>query len=73
MRARGIETTLGTYSMHVQPYFRERFGVLDADMPNATRAHHGCLTIPLYPGMTRDDVENVVGALGASIAAQGGG
>jgi dTDP-4-amino-4,6-dideoxygalactose transaminase len=73
MRARGVETTLGTYSMHLQPYFRERFGIDDATLPNATRAHHGCLTVPLYPGMTRDDVENVVAALGASIAAQVGG
>ena len=73
MRAKGVETTLGTYSMHLQPYFRERFGIPDVDLPNATRAHHGCLTIPLYPGMTRDDVESVVAALGASIAAQGGG
>jgi perosamine synthetase len=73
MRAREIETTLGTYSMHLQPYFRERFGIQDADLPNATRAHKGCLTIPLYRGMTREDLETVVAALGESIGEQGAG
>ncbi|MCB2413608.1 DegT/DnrJ/EryC1/StrS family aminotransferase [Demequina sp. TTPB684] len=72
MRERGVETTLGTYSMHLQPYFRETLGIEDAAMPNATRAHRSCLTIPLYSGMTPDDVALVIESLADSIAAQGG-
>src|SRR5690606_30793914 len=34
MRERGVETTIGTYSMHLQPYFRDRFGIPDAALPN---------------------------------------
>lgn len=70
MRGRGIETTLGTYGMHLQPYFRERFGIDDAELPNATRAHWSSLTIPLYAGLSRSDLEEVVGALGNSIEEQ---
>jgi dTDP-4-amino-4,6-dideoxygalactose transaminase len=72
MRERGVETTLGTYAMHLQPYFRERFGIPDADLPNATRAHRSGLTIPLYQGMTHEDIEKVVAALGECIEEQRG-
>jgi len=56
MRAEGIETTLGTYSMHLQPYFRERFGIADETLPMATRAYHSALTIPLYPQLDEADI-----------------
>jgi dTDP-4-amino-4,6-dideoxygalactose transaminase len=68
MRERGIETTLGTYSMHLQPYFSERFGIRDEALPNATRAHRSALTIPLYPQLTEDDLREVADALRLSIA-----
>lgn len=64
MRERDIETTLGTYSMHLQPYFSERFGIEDAQLPMATRAHHSALTLPLYPQMADADVQRVCDTLG---------
>ncbi len=67
MRERDIETTLGTYSMHLQPYFRDRFGIPDEELPNATRAHASALTLPLYPQLTDDDVHEVVEALANTI------
>lgn len=70
MRERGVETTLGTYGMHLQPYFRERFGIADAALPNATRAHHSALTIPLYAGLEQSDLEQVATALDESIREQ---
>ncbi len=63
LKTRDIETTLGTYSMHLQPYFRDRFGIRDEDLPAATRAHRQALTVPLYPQMTDADVDSVVDAL----------
>jgi dTDP-4-amino-4,6-dideoxygalactose transaminase len=70
MRASGIETTLGTYGMHLQPYFHERFGIADEELPNATRAHHSALTLPLYLGLTSAELDRVVGALEQAIRAQ---
>lgn len=63
MRERDIETTLGTYSMHLQPYFSERFGIDDALLPMATRAHHSALTLPLYPQMSDADLQRVCDTL----------
>jgi dTDP-4-amino-4,6-dideoxygalactose transaminase len=68
MRERGIETTLGTYAMHLQPYFRARYGVPDEELPGATRIHHSGLTLPLYPQLTDDDLDQIARALGESVA-----
>lgn len=67
MRTRDIETTLGTYGMHLQPYFRERFGIPDEALPHTTRAHHQALTLPLYPQLTEDDMDAIADALRLSI------
>ncbi len=66
----GIETTLGTYSMHLQPYFRERFGISDAMLPMATRAHKSALTLPLYPQLEFDDLSRVCDSLRRAMSAQ---
>ena len=68
MRDRDVETTLGTYGMHLQPYFRERFGIPDSALPETTRAHHQALTLPLYPQLTDDDLDVVARALRESVA-----
>jgi perosamine synthetase len=68
MKANDVEATLGTYSMHLQPYFRERFGIADEELPAGTRAQRSALTIPLYPQLTGADVEKVVETLASAIA-----
>lgn len=67
MREREVETTIGTYSMHLQPVFRERYGIADSALPNATRAHYSALTLPLHTAMVEADVVAVVDALAESI------
>lgn len=67
MRARGIETTIGTYSMHLQPYFRDRLGIADGALPHSTRAHYSALTLPLHTAMEESHVVTVVDALAESI------
>jgi dTDP-4-amino-4,6-dideoxygalactose transaminase len=66
-RGRDVETTLGTYSMHLQPYFRDRFAIPDAALPRATRAHRQALTLPLYPGMSESDLDLVAEVLALAI------
>jgi dTDP-4-amino-4,6-dideoxygalactose transaminase len=65
LAALGVESTLGTYSMHLQPYFRERFGIADEQLPNATRAHRQALTLPLSPQYGDAEVDQVAEALAA--------
>ena len=67
MRKAGIETTLGTYSMHLQPAFQKLYELSDADFPNATFAHLQCLTLPLSHKYKDDDLVAVVTELKKAI------
>jgi dTDP-4-amino-4,6-dideoxygalactose transaminase len=69
MRDRGVETTLGTYSLHCQPYFQRTLGVREGQFKNGFRAFHQSLTLPLYPQLTNEDLARTAEALEASIAA----
>jgi perosamine synthetase len=69
MKQRDVETTLGTYGMHLQPYFRDRFGIPDAALPQSTRAHNQALTLPLYPQLSDADLDLIAVRLAESIAA----
>ena len=60
----GIETTLGTYSLHCQPFFREAFGYTCGQLPRAKNAFQQSLTLPLHPAMQISDLEFVVERLG---------
>ena len=70
MRDRDVETTLGTYALHAQPYFVREFGHRPGDLPNSARAYRQGLTLPLYPQMVGDQVELAVETL-ARILDQG--
>jgi len=68
MREGGIETTLGTYALHAQPFFARTFGCKPGDLPESYRAYRQTLTLPLYPGLRDDQVDRVVSALTAAVA-----
>jgi perosamine synthetase len=51
--------------VHRQPYVLER-GIA-ADLPITDRIAAGCLSLPLYPGLTDDEQGTVVAALRASV------
>jgi len=65
LRARGIETTLGTYALHEQPFFQERFGYSGGQLPASSSAFHQTLALPFYPQMDASDVDTVVESLAA--------
>jgi dTDP-4-amino-4,6-dideoxygalactose transaminase len=55
----GIETTIGTYALHAQPFFMRAYGYSQGDLPNSEAAFRRSLSIPLYPSMTDADQEFV--------------
>ncbi len=67
MRRRDIETTLGTYALHEQPFFQRTYGYSSGDLPNASFLFRQALTLPLYPQMTSDDIDRVVQTLGEAL------
>lgn len=63
MKARGIETTLGTYALHDQPFFQREFGYRSGQLPNSHAAFTRTITLPLYPQMNESDLDLVTGTL----------
>lgn len=69
LRSEGIESTLGTYALHAQPYFMRALGSSPGDLPNAHRAFLSTVALPLHGAMTEGDVDEVVTALRGVLAA----
>lgn len=68
MRADGIETTLGTYALHAQPHFQRAFDMRPGERPNSYRAFRQSLTLPLYPGLSEDDLVRITDVLRTAVA-----
>jgi dTDP-4-amino-4,6-dideoxygalactose transaminase len=43
--------------------YREHPGIVPDDTPNARAAAARCLSLPVHPGLSADDIERVAGAL----------
>lgn len=60
LRRRGIQTQVHYIPVHLQSFYRKHFGTNWGDCPNAEKYYSKCLSIPLYPEMTDQDVERVI-------------
>ena len=63
----GIETTLGTYALHAQPFFARAYGFSPGDIPHSFRAFTGSLALPLHPGIGADEVAFVISELTSAL------
>lgn len=61
LRERGIGTQVHYLPLHLQPYYRERYGPID--LPGALAYYRGCLSLPIFPTMGDTEVDRVVTAL----------
>jgi dTDP-4-amino-4,6-dideoxygalactose transaminase len=46
--------------LHIHPYYRQKYGYKPGDFPIAYAASQRILSLPLYPKMTDEDVQDVV-------------
>ena len=60
LREQGIGTQVHYIPVHTQPYYKETFGYKDGDYPKAEKYYEQELSLPLYPGMSDDDVDKVI-------------
>jgi len=67
MKARGVESTLGTYALHDQPFFQRQFGYKSGQLPNSHAAFTRTITLPLYPQMSENDLDLIADTLKAVI------
>ena len=58
---RGVGTQVHYLPVHKQPYYQNKHGRID--LPGAEQYYASCLSLPMFPSMTHEDVDRVVEAL----------
>lgn len=68
LRERGVESTLGTYSLQAQPYFAQVPSAMKHRAETSATVHRCALTIPLHPLQTVEEIETVAAALATTVS-----
>jgi len=67
LRQENIGTGIHFRSLHIQPYYRQRYAYQPDDLPNAACLSDRILSLPLYPAMTDRDARTVIDAVRKTI------
>jgi dTDP-4-amino-4,6-dideoxygalactose transaminase len=63
MATRGVSCSVHFIPLHMQPYWRDTYRLEASQFPGASREFERVVSLPIYPGMTDDEVERVIAAL----------
>ena len=63
LHQRNIGTGVHYVGQHLQPYYRDKYGLRPDNFPRATRHSLQTLSLPLSPRLTKRDVDDVVAAV----------
>lgn len=59
LRSMGIGVHVHYIPLHLQPYYRQKFGFKRGDFPEAEAYYDSALTIPLFPDLTEEDIKRI--------------
>lgn len=60
LRQRGIGTSVHFIPLHLHPYYQNTFGYRAGDFPVAEKEYERCLSLPIYPDMTQEEIRRVI-------------
>jgi perosamine synthetase len=63
LRAENIGVNVHYIPVHLHPYYRDRFGYRSGEYPVAEAAYEQLISLPMFHGMTDQDVEDVIAAV----------
>lgn len=63
LRLRNIGTSVHFIPVHLQPFYQKNYLYKKGDFPAAEKIFEGILSLPLFPAMTRRDIDDVVEAI----------
>lgn len=63
LTAANIGTSVHFIPLHLHPYYRETYQLSPNDFPAALDAYQREISLPIYPGMTDEDVADVIAAV----------
>jgi perosamine synthetase len=68
LRAENIGVNVHYIPVHLHPYYRDRFGYKDGDYPVAEDAYARLISLPMFHGMSDQDVGDVIQAVRKVVA-----
>jgi dTDP-4-amino-4,6-dideoxygalactose transaminase len=71
LKERGIGTGLHFLAAHLLSYYRNTFGYKEGDLPNAEHVGARILSLPMFPDMKLEDVDDVAAAIEAVLVSRG--
>jgi perosamine synthetase len=63
LRNKGVGANVHYIPVHLQPYYRKHFGTHSGLCPVTEKAYEKILSIPLFPGMTDEDINRVIAVI----------
>jgi len=60
LKNKGIGTQVHYIPVHTQPFYKNNFGTRWGDCPRAEVYYKKCLSLPIFPAMTNEDVNKVI-------------
>jgi len=63
LREKGVGSQVLYIPVYLQPWYRSTFGYAPGKCPNAEKFYARALSLPLYPSMSDEDVNSVIGAV----------
>lgn len=72
LKRAGVGCSVHWRPLHLHPYYREQFGWRPEDLPVASAEWKRLVSLPIFPGMTEEEIEFVIGTVGGICARQAG-
>lgn len=67
LREKGVGVNVHYIPVHLQPFYQNRFGTGPGFYPIAESAYENIISLPIFSGMSDEDVEQVVTCLKEAI------
>ena len=63
LQRHGVACSVHFIPLHLQPYYQRAHGYQPGDFPRAEGEYYSCLSLPIYPGMTELQINQVISAV----------
>jgi dTDP-4-amino-4,6-dideoxygalactose transaminase len=63
LAAANIGTSVHFIPLHLHPFYRDTYNLAPEDFPVALATYQREISLPIYPGMTEDDTQDVIAAV----------
>jgi len=60
LRKKGIGVQVHYLPLHLQPFYKKRFGYKKGDFPIAEKYYERAITLPLFPAMTKKNTKKII-------------